>query len=97
MFVTSEIVFNNPKLNEIHNIIKNTQLKYEQKYGYNYYRKVNVNCNVMFFDKLENKTKNTMIERDNIVGEVNKITQLSKGMYNFIRALKLTLIKKGRI
>ena len=33
MFVTREYVFINPKLNEINNIIKNTQLEYEQKYG----------------------------------------------------------------
>ena len=91
-----KLFFNNPKLNEINNIIKNTQLKNEQKHGYNYYRKVNVNYNVKFFDKIENKTKITMIERDNIVGEVNKRMHLSKGMYDFIRAHKWTLITQRR-
>ena len=38
-----------------------------------------------------------MIERDNIVGGVNKVMQLSKGMYNFIRPLELTIIMQGRI
>ena len=36
--------------------------------------------------------KNIIIERDNIIGEVNKILESSKGMKKFIRALKLTLI-----
>ena len=37
MFVTSEAVYINPKLNEINNIIKNTQFEYNQKYSYDYY------------------------------------------------------------
>ena len=38
-----------------------------------------------------------MIERDNIVGEVNKVMQSSKVVNKFIRALKLTIIIQGRI
>ena len=34
MFVTSELVYINPKLNEIFKIIKDIQLEYNQKYGY---------------------------------------------------------------
>ena len=71
MFVTSELVYINPKLNEINKIIKDIQLEYNQKYGYNYYTKVNVKCNVKFFDKIENKTKKIMIEHENIIGKVN--------------------------
>ena len=55
MFITSEFVYINPKLDEINNIIKNTQLEYNQKYGYNYYTKVNVKCNVKFFDRKQNE------------------------------------------
>ena len=33
IIVTSEYIFNNPKLNEINDIIKNTQLEHDQKYG----------------------------------------------------------------
>ena len=97
MFVTSELVFINPKLNEIKNIIKNTQLEYQQKYGYNNYRNVIVKCNVKLFDKIENKTKNIMIEHVNIIGKVKKITQSSKKMIKFIRVLELTIIIQGRI
>ena len=96
MFVTSEFVHINPKLNEIKNIIKNTQLEKNQKYGYDYYRKVIVKCNVEFFDKIENKTKKIMIEHENITGKVNKMKQSSKGMIKFIRALELTNRMKGR-
>ena len=96
MIFTSEYVYNNPKLNEINNITKNTQLKYEQKDGYNYYRKVDVKCNVIFYDKIK-KTKNIIIERENIFGEVNKIMQSSKRVYKFIRALDLIIIIPGII
>ena len=48
MIVTSKYIFVKPKVKEINNIIKNTQPEYEQKYGYNYCRKVNVKCNVNF-------------------------------------------------
>ena len=77
--------------------IKNTQLKYTQKYDCNYYTEVNVKCNVKFFDKIENKTKYIMIESDNITGEVNKIMHSSKGMIRFIRDLELTIRIQGRI
>ena len=96
MFVTAEFVYINPKLNEINNIIKNTQLDYNQKYGNDYYRKVNVKCNVRFLDKMENKTKNIMIEHMNVIGKVNKIMQSSEGIINLIRALELTIRIQGR-
>ena len=38
-----------------------------------------------------------MIERDNIIGQVNKTLQSSKGLCNFIRALELTTIIPGKI
>ena len=95
MFVTNEFVFINPKLNEINNI-KNTQLEYKKKYDYNYCTKVNVKCNVKFFEKIENKTKKLMIERDNNIGEVIKKMQWSKGMKKFISVLELTIKLQGR-
>ena len=73
MFITAEFVFVNPELNEIKNIIKNTQLKYMRNYECKYYTEVNVKCNVKFFDRTENKTKNIMIEHENIIGKVNKL------------------------
>ena len=36
MIATSEYVFNNPKLDELTDIIKNTRLEHYKKYGYNY-------------------------------------------------------------
>ena len=84
MFVTSEIVYNNLKLNEINNYIKNTQLEYNQKYGYDYYREVNVKCNVKFFDKIENKTKNIVIEHMTVIGKLNKKCNRLKGWLHFL-------------
>ena len=97
MFITAEFVLINPKLNEIYNNIKNTQLEYNQKYGYNYYAKVDGKFNVKFFDKIENKTKNFMIEHENIIGKVNQKMQSSIGMNEFIRALKLIIKIQGKI
>ena len=97
MFITAEFVFINPQLNETNKIIKNTQLEYNQKYGYNYCAEIDVKFNVTFFDKIEDKTKNFMIEHKNINGKVNKIMHSPKGMIKFIRALELTIIIQGRI
>ena len=60
MFVFSEYVFINPKLDEITDNIKNTQLGHDRKYGDNYCRKIQVRCTIEFFDK-KNKTKNITI------------------------------------
>ena len=97
MFIAAEFVFINPKLKEIKKIIKNTQPNYVQKYECNYYTEDNLKCNVKFFDKIESKRKNVLIEHENIIGKVNKIRQSSKGMIKFIRALELTIRIRGRI
>ena len=96
MFIT-QFVFINPKVNEIINIIKNTQLEYIQEYGCNYHTNVNIKRNVKFIDKVENKTKNILIGHENVIGKVNKIKQSFKGMFNFNRVLKLTIVIEGKI
>ena len=97
MFVTTEILFINPELNEINIFTKNTQLQCNQKFGYDYSSKVIVKCIVKFVDKKENKRKNFMIEYENIIGKENKISHSSKGVIKFIRALELTIRLQGRI
>ena len=52
----------NPKLNEITDIINNTRLEHDQNYGDNYCRKIEVRCNIKFFHKIKNKTKNITIK-----------------------------------
>ena len=94
---TIEYVYDNIKLNETRIIIENTLLEYHQKYGYNYNTEVEVKCIVKFFDKIENETKNIIIEHENIIGKVNKIMQSSKGMNETIKALELTIRIEGRI
>ena len=51
MIVTSEYIFNNLKLIEIKNLLRNTLPEHDQRYGYNYIKKVNIKCNAKFFDK----------------------------------------------
>ena len=57
--VTSEYVFNNPKMNEINDIIEKTRLKHDRKYGIDCFSEVKIRFNVEFFDKINNKTKIT--------------------------------------
>ena len=61
MIVTSEYVFNNPKLDEISDIIKNTERKDNEKYRGDDEKKVEVLCRVEFIDELTYKTKSIKI------------------------------------
>ena len=38
-------------------LLKNTRLEYDRKYGDNYCRKIEVRCNIIIFDEINNKTK----------------------------------------
>ena len=57
IIVTSEYNFINPKLNEIKDILTNTRLKHDRKNGDNCCDKIEIKCNIKFFDKIKNKTK----------------------------------------
>ena len=96
LVVTREYVWINPNLNEIKNIIKNTHLEYEQKYGYHYNRDVIVKCSVEFFDK-KNETIIILIECYNVFGKIQKVMQSSHIFMKFIRAFELILRIQGRI
>ena len=67
-------------MNEPPNMVENTPLEYEQKYGANYRRSVNVKCVDEFLDKIKNETKNINI---NIIGEMSKIMQSSERMCTY--------------
>ena len=59
IIVTSEYVFNNPKLNEINDISNNTVQEHKKEYGNKSVQKnLIMNSNVQSFDKIKNKTKN---------------------------------------
>ena len=51
MIITSKYTFPNPKLNEVINIMRNTQLVADQKYGYNYFTEFDIKSNTVFLDK----------------------------------------------
>ena len=61
MIVTSEYVFNNPKLDERSDIVNNTECGYIEKYRYDCDRKVEVICDVEFFDNITKKLRNVRI------------------------------------
>ena len=97
IIITSEYDYNNIKLNETRNIVENTLLEYEQKYGYDYRKSVEVKCVAEFFDKIKNETKNITIECDKNIGELKKIMQSTKGIIKFTRIIESKIIIKGRI
>ena len=97
MIVTSEIVFINPKLDEITDIIKNTQLEHDKKYGDNYCRKIGVRCNINFFDKIENKTKNFTIKHYHVHYGINKTVIASRGKHGLVKPNKLIILIEGNI
>ena len=97
IIITSEYDYNNLKLNETRNIVEDTILEYEQKYGCDYLKSVKVKCVAEFLAKTKNETKKITIERYNIIGELNKVMQSSKGMIKLIRIIEMKYIIKGRL
>ena len=79
MNIPSEYVYDNIKLNETRNILQNTIEEYDKEYGPNNNRVVKVKYVGEFHDKTKNETKNIIIDRYNIIGELNKIMQKSRG------------------
>ena len=97
MIVSSECICNNIKLSQTCNIVGNTPNEYEEKYGYNYHRVVEVMCLSEFFYNLKNGTKNIIINSYNIIGELNKIKQSSRRMIKLIKVIQVKNIIKGKI
>ena len=95
--VTSENDYKINKFDETRNIVENTVLEHEQKYGGNYRKSIKVKYVAEFLDKTINETKNITIERYNNIRELNKTMQSSNGMIKFIRVIELKTIIKGRI
>ena len=79
MIITSEYIYDNIKLNETRNILQNTIEEYENEYGFDLYRDVKVRCIGEFYEKIINETKIIIVNRYNIIGELNKIMQKSRG------------------
>ena len=96
-FITNEYVYNNIKINETRNIVENTLEECKEKCGGNYRRSVKVECVATFLDKINNETKKITTERYNIIGELIKIMQSSKGMIKLIRIIQVKIIIESRI
>ena len=62
MIFTNAYDINNPKLDNLTNIIQNTRLEHDKKYGEKCCRKIEVRCIFKCFDKMKNKRKNIMIK-----------------------------------
>ena len=63
MFVTSEYIYKNNKLNETRNIVENNLQEYELKYGLYCNRVLKVVCIAKFLDKIKNEMKKITIDR----------------------------------
>ena len=58
MIIINDYVYRNIKLDEIGCIIENTRVEYNQKYGGNYRRRIEITCIIKFLDK---KTKQKIL------------------------------------
>ena len=96
MIVTSDYVYDNIKLNETRNIVQNTIEEYEKENGFNLYRDVKVKCVGEFYDKIIKETKNIIIDRYNIIGELNTIMQKSRVEIKLIKIIDVKIIIEGR-
>ena len=92
---TSEYVYNNIKLDETREIIENTLHDYQQKNGEIYRRIIKIIYVAEFLDKIKNETKNLTFESYNIVGEINRIMQSSRGLNKLIRIIELKITTNG--
>ena len=94
---TSKYVYNKIKLNETRNILQITIEKYEKEYGFNVNRDVKVKCVAEFSDKIKNETKIIIIDRYDIIGELNRIMQKSIGEIKHIKIIEVKIIIERRI
>ena len=97
LIITSEYVYDNIKLNETGNILQNTIEEYEETYGFKQNRVVKVKCIAEFYDKTINETKIIIIDRYNIIGELNKIMQNWRGEIKLVKIIEVKIIIEGRI
>ena len=96
LIFTSEYVYNNIKLNETRNILENIIEEFDETYAYKYNRIVKVECVGEFYDKIKNETKIITIDRYNIIGELNKIMQKSRGENKLVKIFEVKIIIEGR-
>ena len=61
------------------------------------FRDVKVRCVGEFYDKIINETKIIIINRYNIIGELNKIMQKSRGENKLIKKIEVKIIIEGGI
>ena len=91
IIVTSEYIFINPKLNEMKDIITNTRLEHDRKYGIDCCSEVKINFNVEFFGKINNKTKNFTTKN------IKKSIIASQIRYELDKINNLSIIIEGKI
>ena len=54
-------------------------------------------CIAEFYDKIINESKIIIIDRNNIIGELNKIMQKSRGEIKHIKIIGVKILIEGRI
>ena len=84
-------------MNETRNILQNTIEEHEETYGFNLDRVVRFKCIAEIHDKIINEIKIIIIDRYNIIGELNKTMQKSKGEIKLFKIFEVKIIIEGRI
>ena len=85
------------KLEEISNIIENTEREHNEKYGRDQKRKIEVICHVEFIDLLLNKTKRVKINHYRIFYRIHRRIIASNGRFKVNKANILLIMTAGDI
>ena len=83
-------------MSETRNILQNSKEEYEKENGFDLYRVVKVIFVGEFYDKIKSETKIIIIDRYNIIGELYKIMQESRGEIKLIKIIEVKIIIEGR-
>ena len=97
MIVTTEYIYHNPLREDIGKIVTNTIREHKDKFGHIPYYKHRERGNIQFFDKLENKTKNTWVQGRCILYQVRRRELASKGRFEMLKLNKFVITIEGSI
>ena len=95
--VTTEYRYHNPLREDIGKIVTNTIREHSKINGHNPYYKQRESGNFQFLNKLENKTKNTWVQRQCILYQVKRREIASKGRFEMLKINDLIFTTEGSI
>ena len=97
MIVFTELIYYNPSIGKIYDIIKNVKGEQNDRYGFFEKYKLSVKVNIEFIDQLNNKTKKVTIIGYLVLGRAKEREMASKNGYKNNEVNKLNIVREGKI